>query len=85
MSMLLVIICSLALVALVIKLADKGITEKDSDSEALSMYVYIGGAILLGLIIMVTSYIVRLITCRSEVQIFLLYKLIKCYASEITA
>ena len=55
MSMLLVIICSLALVALVIKLADKGITEKDSDSEALSMYVYIGGAILLGLIIMVTS------------------------------
>jgi len=55
MSMLLVIICSLALVALVIKLANKGLYEKDSDSESLSMYVYIGGAILLGLIIMVTS------------------------------
>ena len=51
----LVIICSLALVALVIKLADKGSSENDSDSEGLSMYVFIGGSILLGLIIMVTS------------------------------
>ena len=51
----LVIVCSLALVALVIKLADKGITEKDSNSESLSFYVFIGGGILLGLIIMVTS------------------------------
>ena len=51
----LVIICSVAILALVIKLADKANRENDKDAENLSAYVYIGGSILLGLIIMVTS------------------------------
>jgi hypothetical protein len=55
MPMWLVIVCSIALIVLTIRLIDKGQLEDDKDSENLAGWVFLGGGVLLVLIVGFTS------------------------------